>query len=211
MSSAGRIPAGAQWSGRRALKAQTDRGSTIVEFALLLPVFSLMLFGMVQFGLAFYGWDAIHNAVQTGARLTAIGDTQYTSDGATCSTSPAPPPATFANSTVPAEFAAAVAAGGPAPTDVNGNSVTGALYCQILYQIGTPAGANVSASQPPEVNIVVQPAGTGGSTVTVCARIQAQTFTGFFPSIGLSSSSEFYVEETGIQTYAPYGSGTCPV
>lgn len=191
------------FAGRRRSSRAGERGSTIVEFALLLPVFSLMLFGMIQFGLAFYGWDAVHNAVQAGARLAAIGQTEYSSDGSSCTytgTNPTP----FAVNTVPAEFAVAVADGGPTDT------TTGALYCQILYEIGTPPGTNLSSTQPAEVNITLSAVGTTGSTVTVCANIQAQTFTGFFPSIGLSSSSEFYVEDSGVQTYAPYGGGTCP-
>ncbi len=42
-----------------------------MEFAIILPVFALMLFGMIQFGLAFAGWDELRNAVNTGARLAA--------------------------------------------------------------------------------------------------------------------------------------------
>ncbi len=42
-----------------------------MEFAIILPVFALMLFGMIQFGLAFAGWDELRNAVQTSARLAA--------------------------------------------------------------------------------------------------------------------------------------------
>lgn len=176
-------------------------GSTIVEFALLLPVFSLMLFGMIQFGLAFYGWDAVHNAVQTGARLAAIDQSDYTSDGSTC-TYTGTDSSALAEFTVPAEFAAVARDN---PTD----STTGAVYCQILYEIGTPPGTNVSSTNPAKVNITLNTVGDT-NIVTVCAQVQAQTFTGFFPSIGLSSSSEFYVEESGVNTYAPYGGGTCP-
>ncbi len=42
-----------------------------MEFAIILPVFALMLFGMIQFGLAFAGWDELRNAVQTSARVAA--------------------------------------------------------------------------------------------------------------------------------------------
>jgi Flp pilus assembly pilin Flp len=48
-----------------------ESGASLVEFAIILPVFALMLFGMIQFGLAFAGWDQLRNAVQTGARLAA--------------------------------------------------------------------------------------------------------------------------------------------
>ncbi len=46
-------------------------GASLVEFAIILPVFALMLFGMIQFGLAFAGWDELRNAVQTSARVEA--------------------------------------------------------------------------------------------------------------------------------------------
>ena len=39
-----------------------ESGATLVEFALILPVFAVMLFGMIQFGLAFTGWDQLRNA-----------------------------------------------------------------------------------------------------------------------------------------------------
>ncbi|MGH9104415.1 MAG: TadE family protein [Acidimicrobiales bacterium] len=47
----------------------------MVEFALVLPVFALMLFAMVQFGLAFAGWAQLRNEAQTAARSLAMGDT----------------------------------------------------------------------------------------------------------------------------------------
>ena len=52
---------------------RADRGAALVEFALVLPVFALMLFAMVQFGVMFAGWAQLRNAVQTGARMTAVG------------------------------------------------------------------------------------------------------------------------------------------
>ena len=50
-----------------------ESGATLVEFALILPVFAVMLFGMIQFGLAFTGWDQLRNAVQNSARSVASG------------------------------------------------------------------------------------------------------------------------------------------
>ncbi len=48
-------------------RRREEAGASLVEFAIILPVFALMLFGMIQFGLAFAGWDQLRNAVQTGA------------------------------------------------------------------------------------------------------------------------------------------------
>ncbi|MGC8627670.1 MAG: TadE/TadG family type IV pilus assembly protein [Acidimicrobiales bacterium] len=52
---------------------QLDRGAVLVEFALVLPIFALMLFAMVQFGVLFAGWAQLRNAVQTTARLASMG------------------------------------------------------------------------------------------------------------------------------------------
>ena len=52
-----------------------DGGAALVEFALVLPIFALMLFGMIELGLAFAGWSSLRNAVQTGARLASVDDT----------------------------------------------------------------------------------------------------------------------------------------
>lgn len=51
-----------------------ERGAALVEFALVLPIFALMLFAMVQFGVLFAGWAQLRNAVQTSARLASMGD-----------------------------------------------------------------------------------------------------------------------------------------
>jgi hypothetical protein len=58
---------------RGAASASPEGGAALVEFALVLPVFALMLFGMIQFGLVFAGWAQLRNAVQTGARLASVG------------------------------------------------------------------------------------------------------------------------------------------
>jgi Flp pilus assembly protein TadG len=63
-------------------RRREEAGASLVEFAIVLPVFALMLFAMIQFGLGFAGWDELRNAVQTGARIAANGPT--TSPDATC-------------------------------------------------------------------------------------------------------------------------------
>ena len=59
-----------------------DSGTALVEFALVVPLFALMLFAMIQFGIAFAGWDQLRNRVQLAARQAAMG-------GLACSTVPA--------------------------------------------------------------------------------------------------------------------------
>jgi Flp pilus assembly protein TadG len=57
---------------RRGVAAADDRGASLVEFALVLPVLALMLFGMLDFGKAFNYWiDGTHLAHE-GARWAVV-------------------------------------------------------------------------------------------------------------------------------------------
>lgn len=51
----------------------TARGQSLVEFALILPVFLILLFGLIDFGMALNRWVVITNAAREGARLGAVG------------------------------------------------------------------------------------------------------------------------------------------
>lgn len=46
-----------------------QRGQSLVEFALILPVFILLLAGMIDFGMGLYSYMTIQNAAREGARL----------------------------------------------------------------------------------------------------------------------------------------------
>jgi Flp pilus assembly pilin Flp len=48
-------------------------GAAAVEFALLLPLLVLLLFGFIQFGLAFNARIQATNAAREGARLAVVG------------------------------------------------------------------------------------------------------------------------------------------
>lgn len=52
-------------------KDEGQRGQTLVEFALILPLFLLMFFAMVDFGRGFYTWLLVTNAAREGARVAA--------------------------------------------------------------------------------------------------------------------------------------------
>lgn len=55
--------------------ARDERGSPAVEFALIAPVLMLFLFGIVQFGFAFYTYNEMLNGAREGARRLAVGTT----------------------------------------------------------------------------------------------------------------------------------------
>ena len=49
-----------------------ERGQTMVEFTLVLPMLLIVLFGIVQFGIAFNNYVALTDAVRAGARTAAV-------------------------------------------------------------------------------------------------------------------------------------------
>jgi Flp pilus assembly protein TadG len=55
------------------LQLRNDRGQTLTEFALVLPILALLLFGVIQFGIAFNNYITLTDAVRAGARKGAVG------------------------------------------------------------------------------------------------------------------------------------------
>jgi Flp pilus assembly protein TadG len=51
--------------------AQSQKGSVLVEFALILPVFLVLLFGMISFSVALYNKTVLTMATREGARAGA--------------------------------------------------------------------------------------------------------------------------------------------
>ena len=60
-------------------RSSNERGQTLVEFAALLPVLCLLLFGIIQFGVVFHDYLTVTDASRVGARKAAVsrlgGDT----------------------------------------------------------------------------------------------------------------------------------------
>lgn len=54
--------------------SKKQRGQTLVEFALLIPIFLLLVVGFLDLGRAVYYFSAIHNAAREGARYAVVLD-----------------------------------------------------------------------------------------------------------------------------------------
>jgi Flp pilus assembly protein TadG len=54
------------------ISRKSERGQTTTEFALVLPVLALLLFGVIQFGLTFKNYLSLTDAVRAGARKAAV-------------------------------------------------------------------------------------------------------------------------------------------
>ncbi len=56
---------------RRAIREQ--RGQTMVEFTIVLPILLLLLLGILQFGVVFNNYITLTDAVRAGARQASVG------------------------------------------------------------------------------------------------------------------------------------------
>jgi len=56
----------------RKRKEKGEKGQALVEFALLVPIFLILLFAIVDFGMGFYSWITVTNSAREGARLGAV-------------------------------------------------------------------------------------------------------------------------------------------
>lgn len=53
-----------------------ERGSQLIEFALVLPLLLLVVLGILDFGLLFQRYEAVTNAAREGARIAVLEDYQ---------------------------------------------------------------------------------------------------------------------------------------
>ena len=49
-----------------------EDGQSLVEFVLVVPIFLLVLFAIVDFGMAFHAWITVTNSAREGARVGAV-------------------------------------------------------------------------------------------------------------------------------------------
>ncbi len=49
-----------------------EDGQSLLEFALVLPIFLLVLFAIIDFGMAFHAWIAVTSSAREGGRLGAV-------------------------------------------------------------------------------------------------------------------------------------------
>ena len=65
-----------QWTGQRSkrLRAGGERGAAAVEFAIVLPILIVLIFGIIDFGLFFYNDLLLTQAARDAARFASVGD-----------------------------------------------------------------------------------------------------------------------------------------
>ena len=72
---------------RRPSRRQRGRGQALVEFALVLPILLLMIFGIVDAGRLIYTYNTVSNAARDGARVAIVNQSNFGTD--TCDTTSA--------------------------------------------------------------------------------------------------------------------------
>jgi Flp pilus assembly protein TadG len=80
-----RMPSKARWVGWWARTHRDESGASLIEFALVLPIFALMLFAMIDLGLSFQSLISLRNGVNAGARMASVDQTDPS-----CSAAPNP-------------------------------------------------------------------------------------------------------------------------
>jgi Flp pilus assembly protein TadG len=68
-------------TSRRHLTNET--GQTMTEFAIVLPILVVLLFGVIQFGIMFNNYLTLTDAVRAGARVAAVSRNDANPVGAT--------------------------------------------------------------------------------------------------------------------------------
>jgi hypothetical protein len=129
-----------------------DRGAAALEFALVLPVLVLILFGIIDYGLYFSNTLDAESGVQTAARQAIVGNLDPT-----C----APPADVQSGTSLPVgELMCMVKS--------NTGSITGKSYVKVVFP-AVPAN-------PPN-----QPGWYPGQQLIVCEVIDVQGLTGYVP------------------------------
>lgn len=59
---------------KRVGRARGERGAALVEFALVLPLLMLFVFGVIEFGGTYNNFISLRNGVREGARLAVVND-----------------------------------------------------------------------------------------------------------------------------------------
>jgi Flp pilus assembly protein TadG len=57
---------------KKRFEIKSEQGQTMTEFALVLPILVVFLFGIIQFGIAFNNYVTITDAARAGARKAAV-------------------------------------------------------------------------------------------------------------------------------------------
>jgi Flp pilus assembly protein TadG len=64
------------------IEIRSERGQTMVEFALVLPIFCLLLIGIIQFGIIWNNYVTLTDAARAGARKAVVSKDEASAEAA---------------------------------------------------------------------------------------------------------------------------------
>ena len=83
---------------------KNQKGQSLVEFAIILPILLLLLFGIAEFGIMLNSYLTIQNVAREGARLGIIGGSDVEITSLITATSPNLTPADMSIAITPSEL-----------------------------------------------------------------------------------------------------------
>jgi Flp pilus assembly protein TadG len=125
---------------------KNERGQTMVEFALVLPILVVLVLAIAQFGVAFNHYLALTDAARAAARQGAVSR-QVPSPASVCQN-----------------------AGYAAGTDLQGPGTTFLLSCSSPWTIGS--NVTVTASYPYSISLLGWVVTSGTMTTTMTERVE---------------------------------------
>jgi hypothetical protein len=149
-----------------------ERGVTLVEFALTLPIILALLFGAIDLGLAVYASNTVSNAAREGARVAAVNQILSSPD---------------CDESIPVIN----------PADPHWSIKTCAAHAAIGIAV-TPADVDVSFAPPPGSSMTCTSPLKIGCVASVTVRFQYRPITpfiqAFIPAMTLDSTSQMQIE-----------------
>jgi len=134
-------------AARRRPPIELQRGSTLVETAIILTVFLTLLFGIMEFGRALYAYHFVSNAAREATRFAAVhGETCNTdADGGSCT--PTGGPASPTNTTPITNFVTNIT-----PPGIVSSAVTATATWPVEPNSPTICTTNVAGTGGPYPN-----------------------------------------------------------
>jgi Flp pilus assembly protein TadG len=127
-------------------KMKNERGQTMTEFALILPILLVLLFGIVQFGVIFNNYVTLTDAARTASRKGAVSR-QASDPKGTCES-----------------------AGYAAGTGLKNPGTDFLLTCDSSWQPG--ADVTVTASYPYDISLLGWVVASGRLNTTMKERVE---------------------------------------
>lgn len=133
-------------------RRRDDSGAAAVEFALILPILLLLVFGIIQYGYYFYAMQAGSSAIGDAARRVAVGNCTTTAQVQTMlknKLGPATTASSASNITVSVDYTNPDGSVGSSPGQIGGSVLVTATFPTLNINfplIPVPGGGNVTRS-----------------------------------------------------------------